>query len=521
MKRGASRWFWALTAVVLACGGGGSGGGDDAAPTPEGGVDVSVAEGGGSDAEAGCPSCGGGDAGADAKDGGPPIVPAFYVATNGNDANPGTLAAPFATFGKAQAAMRASSSIKTTYVRAGTYQPATIAGSCNWGNTQGTEVELTAADTGETWSYYPPDGVGTAILDGQSTMGNSGGKGGNGTGCAFSGSNTANVTIVGLQFEHYLYSALWAYASSGMTFENNEVHDTTATVFGDAAVYLVASPKAVVTNNVLHDLAYIGIGITDNSMQGNAMSDSTVANNVVLNSCTWPAVSGGGNDQNGGDCGAIYLWSQVTTVSSNIKVVNNYVRDVNLSSHGAGDFGQCCAIGVYLDDGVNNVAVTGNLVTGTTSACFQIHGGQNNSIKGNLCDIGASGTEAIVTYQNDMLTQMTGNVFENNVVVAGSSGAGNGFWGVSGPPNPMTIANNAYFNYVGTAVNSMATGDNAGSDSNPTYVDPGVSCWAPSMAANSPVRAAPVSFPGIAGGWGPPGFAMPKTGTPPSWPHGC
>ncbi|MGB6026025.1 MAG: hypothetical protein WBG40_12585, partial [Candidatus Sulfotelmatobacter sp.] len=47
----------------------------------------------------------------------------FYVAPNGNDNNPGTLAQPFATLGKAQSAMRASSSIKTTYIRAGLYKP--------------------------------------------------------------------------------------------------------------------------------------------------------------------------------------------------------------------------------------------------------------------------------------------------------------------------------------------------------------------------------------------------------------
>jgi hypothetical protein len=119
-----------------------------------------------------------------------------------------------------------------------------------------------------------------------------------------------------------------------------------------------------------------------------------------------------------------------------------------------------------------------------------------------------------------MLTQMTGNAFEDNVVVAGSSGPGAGFVGVSSPPNPMTIKNNAYFNYVGTTTASAGTGG-AGSDSNPTYVNPGVSCWAPTLAAGSPVTNAPVSFPGIAGGWGPPGFVLPQTGTAPSWPHGC
>jgi parallel beta-helix repeat protein len=82
---------------------------------------------------------------------------------------------------------------------------------------------------------------------------------------------------------------------------------------------------------------------------------------------------------------------------------------VNVASMGAGDFGSCCAQGIYLDDGTNGVTVTGNVVTGVTSACLQIHGGQDNVIQGNVCDVGASGNGAIVVYQNDMFTQMTGN----------------------------------------------------------------------------------------------------------------
>jgi hypothetical protein len=135
--------------------------------------------------------------------------------------------------------------------------------------------------------------------------------------------------------------------------------------------------------------------------------------------------------------------------------------------------------------------------------------------------MGSSGTASIVTYQNDMLTQMQGNVFEDNVVVAGSSGPGSGFWGVSSPPNPMTIKNNAYYNYVGSTIDSNSTGSGAGNDSNPTYVNPQISCWAPTISGASPVLGSPVSFPGIQGGWGPPGFVVPQTGTPPSWPHGC
>jgi hypothetical protein len=108
----------------------------------------------------------------------------------------------------------------------------------------------------------------------------------------------------------------------------------------------------------------------------------------------------------------------------------------------------------------------------------------------------------------------------NAFVVAGSAGPGKGFVGDNGPPTPLTIQDNAYFNYAGTSVASTGTGG-AGSDASPTTEDPGISCWAPSLASGSPVTGAPVSFPGITGGWGPPGFVMPETGTAPSWPHGC
>ena len=383
------------------------------------------ADGGGSSSSGGTHDGGSpGDSGS-GKDAGVPINPnAFYVATSGSDTNPGTLAKPFATLAKAQKAMQASTMIKTTYVRAGTYKPAASGGNCVWGNAAGSTIGLSSADQGETWSFYPPDGYGSAILDGQSTMGNSGGTGGNGTGCAFGASQVSGVSVVGLQFQHYLYAAFWGYAATGVRLTDNEIHDTTATVFSSGAILLVASPGATIANNYLHDLAYMGIVVSDNSAGGDGMSNTTVSANVVLDACTWPAVSGGGNDQNGGDCGAIYFWSQHPSISTNMLIENNLVRDVNVSSMGAGDFGSCCAQGIYLDDGTNNATVTGNVVTGITSACFQIHGGQDNVIRGNLCDLGASGNGAIVEYQNDMLTQMTGNVFEDNVVVAGGSGPG-------------------------------------------------------------------------------------------------
>jgi hypothetical protein len=419
------------------------------------------------------------------------------------------------------------SSTKTTYIRAGTYQPAPVAdASCMNGNGSGSSVELRqGADDGETWSVYPPDGYNSAILDGQSTVGNSGGTGGNGTGCGFSGFNPSNITIVGLQFENYRYSALWVNTGSNLTFMSNVVHNVTAAAWGAGAVSTICAPGTVVKNNYMYNLAYSGTDLLTRSDCPGGISDIVVSGNVIENSCTWAAVPGFGNDQNGGDCGAIYLRDEITPSSTNVQVVNNYVRDVNTSSNGAGDYGSngrdgCCAMGVYLDDGTSNVTVNGNIVAGILSGCFYIHGGNNDLVGGNICDLANSAYQRIVIYGwgHRNLKTMSGNVFESNIVISGSSGDGSGFYGSTRTPDPMSISNNAYYNYEGSSITT--TGNSAvGSDSNPVYENPQISGWKYLIATGSPVFNSPVSFPGIIGGCGPPGFAIPKNGTPPSCPH--
>ncbi len=434
------------------------------------------------------------------------LVPAFYVAPGGNDMNPGTLAQPFLTLAKAQSAMQASASIKTTYLRAGSYALSASSGTSNCDYGMGTTaINLDAADSGETWSYYPPDGFGTAILDGGSTSPTTG------VACAFAASNAPKLTFIGLQFQHLQYSAIWVSSSPNLVASDNTIHDLTVGIFNIGAIVSHSSSDVTVTNNYIHDVAYVGVGAW-----GGSMSNTTISGNVILSSCT-AAAQPGGNDQDGGDCGAIYLWD-TTHASTNGVVSNNYIRDVNVSSNGAGDYTGCCATGIYLDDGMSNVTVSGNVVTGIKSQCFAIHGGNNDTYRDNLCDLSVSQYQRVMIYQWDsLMLPMSGNSIENNVIVAGSMSAGTGY-SDGGTPTPPTIENNAYYNYVGTTVDSSGTN---GSDTNPTYEDPGISCWDPTIPATSPVYAAPVSFTKLVGGWGPPGFVLPQTGTPPSWPHGC
>jgi parallel beta-helix repeat protein len=71
---------------------------------------------------------------------------AFFVATNGSDANDGSIDRPFATLAHAQAAMEVSGAPQTTYVRAGSY-------------TLTQALDLGVKDSGQTWAAYQGEKV--------------------------------------------------------------------------------------------------------------------------------------------------------------------------------------------------------------------------------------------------------------------------------------------------------------------------------------------------------------------------
>jgi hypothetical protein len=103
----------------------------------------------------------------------------------------------------------------------------------------------------------------------------------------------------------------------------------------------------------------------------------------------------------------------------------------------------------------------------------------------------------------------------NNIVVASVSGGIN--WAIDPGQDPLTVSNNDFFGYDGATV----AGGGSYPDTNSVSEDPQLSCWSYDIASGSPVFSPPVSFPGLQGGWGPPGYSIPQTGTPPSSPGGC
>lgn len=424
----------------------------------------------------------------------------FYVAPNGNDSNSGR--SPdhaFATLDAAKTAMR-KNKVKITYVRAGIYFPPRhyigFAG-LMFG------LVLESPDSGEIWSYYPPDGYNSAILDGRSTGPDSGLGGLVHIGCK-------NVTWNGIQIQNFVWNGIFIDHSSNITIINSIIHHGTFNMNGSGknlkgagGILATRTPNLIIANNVVYNIAYCGILVM--SIIDGGMNNATIENNVVLN--TMIGIQDGASIKDGG---AIYLMDNFHS-SKNIAVKNNFVRDYGTSSS--------WSKGLYFDDGASNVTATGNIITGTGEYAIQYHGGININVTGNIIDIGSSESQLIAIYQNSGIvwTAMTGNTFTNNIIIAANNNGGKGWWVSEGLDTLPVVKNNLYYNYTGASVKNSGTQGLKG-DPNFIYENPLICGWLYNIDSKSPVFKKPVGFPPITGKWGPPGYEIPMSGTQPSCP---
>jgi hypothetical protein len=322
------------------------------------------------------------------------IVPAFYVSTTGSDSNAGTLAAPFLTLERARTAMRASGTIKTTYIRGGVYL-------------RTAPLKLTTLDNGEKWLGYPLDNVNTADIDGQNTAA-----------CAdvidiLGGSDIRidNLKIRNFQSRGIGVHGGTAYAkaapffdttcvaASNDTVSNNIVENGYATgnTWDRAGIHTEGNtPNTVITHNVVRNTTGAGIGVF--SLQsGDNITGTKIINNAILNCLTGTATV---------DFGAIYTIDRAVT-SSNITINNNFIRDY-------GSYNSDLR-GIYLDDRTSYATVTGNIVSGTGTEAFISQRGNHNIISGNIIDLGSSGKLPVWFLINDgsipATLPMVGNEF--------------------------------------------------------------------------------------------------------------
>jgi hypothetical protein len=445
---------------------------------------------------------------------------AYFVAPNGSDSSAGTLTAPFLTWAHAQAAMEASSTIKTTYFRAGVYLLAqTYTGCGSSGAFNGLQLQH-STDSNTTFSYYPPDGIGSAIFDGQATM--SGGGAGDQiilciTGTSSSDGPTA-VSIIGLTFRNFQWSAIVLDDTQVATQNQNDlvkwntVYNTTTTQPGPTTVGAgaIASQcyaiNLTITGNYVFQVPSQGISAQGgcSSAAGN-MNGLVVSGNIVEGCCIK------------NDGGGIYLQDTVTPLSTSLLITGNYLNSTQVNR------------GIDLDDGVSNATVTGNVVIAPSggaslAACAFIHGGSSDVFEFNLCDLTTAPTNNTgpLTQQQSISapTGMTGNLFKFNIVVCKTAGTncGNGYGSLSSIPAAATVTANSYFNFgAGASVNTGGSGTATG-DSNPTYQNPSVTCWNALVSPSSPVFNAPVSFQALPYAWGPPGLVgQSQSQLAPSW----
>jgi hypothetical protein len=420
--------------------------------------------------------------------GAPPSGPGFFVSPNGNDNNPGTIDAPFATLARAQQAME-NSSIKTTYIEGGTYNVTST-------------LTLTAADNGETWSYYAPNGVNSAVLDGGRTTD------------LFSIDGVSNITIDGIKMQNVNDYAIFTPSNAlnnNVTIENCDIgfNNHTGAIGGfNPIIALDNSTNTKILNNYVHDTASQGIALFAFNA-GDSIDGSVISGNVVLRTV-----------QQMNDGGGIYLNMRDTNVNGgHVTISNNFVEDY-------GGSGITSAEGIYLDDDASNVTVTGNVIGPGAAGTAQpmatiINGGCNNVFSGNIIDVGKTGTGLVAGWTEPggggaVSFNWTGpNVFEHNIVVSDYAGSTqtsrSGISGqeyVQGPGYPTafgTIADNVYFNYGGGA---ETTTGNIVSDSHALFEDPQLSGPTYTVAAASPTFSV-INFTPIVGGWGPYGFIIP------------
>ena len=127
------------------------------------------------------------------------------------------------------------------------------------------------------------------------------------------------------------------------------------------------------------------------------------------------------------------------------------------------------AVGVYLDDNTSGVSVTGNIISGTGSDGVQVHGGSNNAITGNIIDVAAGGSSAVL-FQANPANEPNPSPLQHNTVsgniLATESHAATGFIANIAGGNPL-VSGNDYFGPAGATL--LTTPDRAPSFQNPGF----------------------------------------------------
>ncbi len=386
---------------------------------------------------------------------GTPVSGAYYIAaTGGSDSNACTSAgAPCATW--AHVLSLAGGGV--IYAETGTYGASV---SCN-GSTA-VICMTSSSNNGVSILAYPGN---TPSLSGGSSIAN---------GIYIYG--VSNVTIRWMQLINFTSNGITASNAPNLTVDSNTVENIASTAgSSQAAILLNNGIDAVISHNTITTAGYNGIGLYSNNGSTGVTGATVDYNNINSSMGT------------GSDGGCLYIWEGQTPAESTGVTFNNNVCAVYGTTTNASK-------GIYLDDYVSNVSVTNNIFYGSGSYCIQYHGGGNDVVENNICDI----TDAayLGLYQgNPTTTTGTGNVFEYNIVYSSSASPPSSLW-VPGytTTNALTLTNNRYYDPNAALPNTSPIVDTAPTTANPGFVN--------AAANNYAFTGSPPCFTSCGGGGG-------------------
>jgi len=383
------------------------------------------------------------------------ISPAIYVSPTGSDSNNGQSAsAPFLTLEKAQTAMQGSST-KVVYLMGGTYARTTM-------------LWLTTADAGESWLGYPEQ---TPILDGGGTLA---------TAIAVEGNN---ITIRWLTIQNVVNTGILAGNAvssgggggvSGVLIDSNTIKNIYSTGWSQAAIRAYGFNNGRISHNLIRNANYCGIIVLASSGSTQIITNLTIEYNAIYDTMKTVA-----------DGGAIYVQDVPhlsTGITINNNIIGNYGSPTNQSK------------AIYFDDEMSNVTAKNNIVYGTGSFAFQIHGGNNNVFENNIFDISGAAQLGIYQYSSGNPNYgMSGNVITCNIVYS-SSAPPYSLWYSELQSNdvPPTVSKNLYWDTSAALHNTGSVVDALPTVGNPDFVNPSQANYAfastpPSFCAFAPI----------------------------------
>ena len=236
--------------------------------------------------------------------------------------------------------------------------------------------------------------------------------------------------------------------SDGNLIEGNTIEGAGAPETHGGGIFLHGASHNRIDRNRISDTAGMGIGI--------ANWDASTIN--LGNDVTGNALHR--TNQTATDSGAIYLLGR-SQRDTGTRIADNWIEGTGGPDRHS--------VGIYLDDSMSGVEVSGNVVRGAGSDAVQIHGGSFNRIVHNILDLGDSTASAVLFQAAPADTgpsnRQEGNEVRGNVILSTSLKPKLFFWIEGGQPD---VWRNLYFNPTGA---SMA-GSPPVLDREPVFADP-------------------------------------------------